>query len=167
MQPSDYGVDFAGHADSATTEKQCDERCQPRCELHGTTWHIATGQAIGQCYRGIGPRNFASSSMRSKRVCRASNPPLPPLNDGISKVKVLDGADAPERWVMTPPDRTLVMAKHHANRLGFSAWPDSNPARPPGKLTARDLRALTPLIWEHVNPYGRFELDMEARLPIS
>ena len=35
-----------------------------------------------------------------------------------------------------------------------------------GKLTARDLRALTPLIWEHVNPYGRFELDMEARLPI-
>jgi hypothetical protein len=36
-----------------------------------------------------------------------------------------------------------------------------------GKLTARDLRALTPLIWEHVNPYGRFELDMEARLPID
>jgi hypothetical protein len=35
------------------------------------------------------------------------------------------------------------------------------------KLTARDLRALTPLIWEHVNPYGRFELDMEARLLID
>jgi TnpA family transposase len=28
------------------------------------------------------------------------------------------------------------------------------------KLTARDLGALTPLFWEHVNPYGRFELDM-------
>ena len=28
------------------------------------------------------------------------------------------------------------------------------------RLTATDLRALTPLIWEHVNPYGRFELDM-------
>ena len=24
------------------------------------------------------------------------------------------------------------------------------------KLTPRDLRALTPLIWDHVNPYGRF-----------
>jgi hypothetical protein len=36
-----------------------------------------------------------------------------------------------------------------------------------GRLTARDLRALTPLIWEHVNPYGRFELDMDARLPIN
>jgi Tn3 transposase DDE domain len=35
------------------------------------------------------------------------------------------------------------------------------------RLTARDIRALTPLIWEHVNPYGRFELDMEARLPID
>jgi hypothetical protein len=23
------------------------------------------------------------------------------------------------------------------------------------------------LIWEHVNPYGRFELDMETRLPID
>ena len=32
------------------------------------------------------------------------------------------------------------------------------------RLTARDLAALTPLIWEHVNPYGRFELDMNARL---
>jgi hypothetical protein len=37
----------------------------------------------------------------------------------------------------------------------------------PGKLTTRDPGALTPLIWEHVNPYGRFELDMEARLPID
>ena len=36
-----------------------------------------------------------------------------------------------------------------------------------GKLTARDLRALTPLIWEHVNPYGRFELDMNARIQLD
>ena len=36
-----------------------------------------------------------------------------------------------------------------------------------GKLTARDLGALTPLFWEHVNPYGRFELDMDTRLPID
>jgi hypothetical protein len=36
------------------------------------------------------------------------------------KVKVLDGADAPERWMMTPPDLALIMTKHHANRLGFA-----------------------------------------------
>lgn len=35
------------------------------------------------------------------------------------------------------------------------------------KLTTRDLGALTPLIWDHVNPYGRFDLDMETRLPID
>jgi hypothetical protein len=28
-----------------------------------------------------------------------------------------------------------------------------------------DCRDPTPLIWEHVNPCGRFELDMDARLP--
>jgi TnpA family transposase len=35
------------------------------------------------------------------------------------------------------------------------------------KLTPRDLRALTPLIWDHVNPYGRFELGMNDRLPLE
>jgi TnpA family transposase len=36
-----------------------------------------------------------------------------------------------------------------------------------GRLTPRDYAALTPLIWEHVNPYGRFDLDMESRLPLD
>ncbi len=36
-----------------------------------------------------------------------------------------------------------------------------------GRLTAEDLRGLTPLIFGHVNPYGRFELDMEERLPLG
>ena len=35
------------------------------------------------------------------------------------------------------------------------------------KLTPRDRAALTPLIWDHVNPYGRFELDMNDRLPLK
>jgi hypothetical protein len=35
------------------------------------------------------------------------------------------------------------------------------------RLTENDLRALTPLTWEHVNPYGRFELDMSTRLPLK
>jgi TnpA family transposase len=33
-----------------------------------------------------------------------------------------------------------------------------------GRLTARDLHALTPLFWGRVNPYGRFELDMGTRI---
>ena len=35
-----------------------------------------------------------------------------------------------------------------------------------GRMTPRDYAALTPLIWEHVNPYGRFDLDMTAQLPL-
>ena len=36
-----------------------------------------------------------------------------------------------------------------------------------GKLTAEDQRALTPLIYGHVNPYGIFHLDMDTRLSID
>ena len=35
------------------------------------------------------------------------------------------------------------------------------------KMSAEDFRALTPLIYAHINPYGSFELDMEKRLPID
>jgi TnpA family transposase len=34
-------------------------------------------------------------------------------------------------------------------------------------LTPRDLRALTPLIYNHVNPYGVFQLDMQQRLNLE
>jgi len=34
-------------------------------------------------------------------------------------------------------------------------------------LKAEDLRALTPLIYSHVNPYGLFQLDMQDRLVIE
>jgi len=36
-----------------------------------------------------------------------------------------------------------------------------------GRMTAEDFRALSPLVYAHVNPYGTFELDMDARLPIA
>lgn len=35
------------------------------------------------------------------------------------------------------------------------------------RLTDEDLRGLTPLLYGHVNPYGRFELDMSKRLPLA
>ena len=36
-----------------------------------------------------------------------------------------------------------------------------------GRLVAADLRALTPLLWAHVNPYGTFTLNMNERLPLE
>jgi TnpA family transposase len=34
-------------------------------------------------------------------------------------------------------------------------------------MTPEDLRALSPLIYSHVNPYGLFKLDMMERIPIE
>ena len=31
----------------------------------------------------------------------------------------------------------------------------------------KDLRALTPLIYSHVTPYGTFRLDLSERIPIA
>ncbi|MFE1822451.1 Tn3 family transposase [Streptomyces anulatus] len=35
------------------------------------------------------------------------------------------------------------------------------------RLTNADRRALSPLFWTHVNPYGRFELNMNSRLDLG
>ncbi|MFD5423179.1 hypothetical protein ACFWJT_34830 [Streptomyces sp. NPDC127069] len=34
-------------------------------------------------------------------------------------------------------------------------------------ITDADRRALSPLFWTHVNPYGRFELDMNSHLDLA
>lgn len=34
-------------------------------------------------------------------------------------------------------------------------------------MQKEDFRALTPLIYTHINPYGSFKLDMEERLPLE
>ncbi|KYC40017.1 hypothetical protein WA1_29100 [Scytonema hofmannii PCC 7110] len=35
------------------------------------------------------------------------------------------------------------------------------------RMKKEDLRALSPLIWVYVNPYGTFRLDMNERLQID
>ena len=36
-----------------------------------------------------------------------------------------------------------------------------------GRMTDEDRRALSPLFWAYVNPYGRFVLDMDSRLDLA
>jgi hypothetical protein len=36
-----------------------------------------------------------------------------------------------------------------------------------GRLTDEDMRGLTPLLYGHANPYGRFDLDMSKRLRLA
>jgi len=35
------------------------------------------------------------------------------------------------------------------------------------QMKKEDLRALTPLIYSHVTPYGQFRLDLSERIPIE
>lgn len=35
------------------------------------------------------------------------------------------------------------------------------------RMTADDLRALSPLLYAHVTPYGAFNLDMQTRLRLA
>ena len=43
--------------------------------------------------------------------------------------------------------------------LGEASWRS--------RMTERDMAALTPLLYVHVNPYGIFELDTSRRLPLD
>ena len=52
--------------------------------------------------------------------------------------------------------------KTGTNRPG--RWDSHMPVR---RLTATNLRALTPLKWQHINPYGTFTLIMQERLPLQ
>ena len=35
------------------------------------------------------------------------------------------------------------------------------------RMTDADMRALSPLVYAHVNPYGLFELNMDERLDLE
>lgn len=35
------------------------------------------------------------------------------------------------------------------------------------RMQSEDFRALSPLFYGHINPYGRFRLDLKERLPID
>jgi hypothetical protein len=52
-----------------------------------------------------------------------------------------------------------VLAAHRQRVLTEPSWF--------GRLTEADHRALTPLLWAHMNPYGLFRLDMNKRLAIE
>jgi hypothetical protein len=43
--------------------------------------------------------------------------------------------------------------------LGDPAWA--------ARMTAADHRGLTPLSYAHINPYGRFEIDLDQRIDFA
>ncbi|WP_405985697.1 Tn3 family transposase [Streptomyces sp. NBC_00872] len=77
----------------------------------------------------------------------------------------LTGADKESQEVSMLALHLLQSALVHVNTLLMQEvladpkWAD--------KLTDADRRALSPLFWTHVNPYGRFELDMNSHLDLD
>ncbi|MFE4688018.1 Tn3 family transposase [Streptomyces sp. NPDC056721] len=77
----------------------------------------------------------------------------------------LAGADRESHEVSMVALHLLQSAPVHVNTLLMQEvladpkWAD--------KLTDADRRALSPLFWTYVNPYGRFELDMNSRLDLD
>jgi len=77
----------------------------------------------------------------------------------------LTGADREHQEVSMLALHLLQSALIHVNTLLLQRvlaepeWHD--------RLSEDDRRALTPLFWSNVNPYGRFRLEMERHLDIE
>ncbi|QKW23926.1 Tn3 family transposase [Kitasatospora sp. NA04385] len=77
----------------------------------------------------------------------------------------LTGADKESQEVSMPALHLLQAALVHVNTLLMQQVP-ADPQWA-DRLTDADRRGLSPLFWTHVNPYGRFGLDMNSRLDLS
>ncbi|HEY5356903.1 MAG TPA: Tn3 family transposase [Streptosporangiaceae bacterium] len=88
-------------------------------------------------------------------------------NDKIfyGKEGVLTGADREHAEVSMLALHLLQSSLVYVNTrllqavLRDPAWAD--------RLTPEDRRGLSPLFWSHINPYGRFRLDMDTRLDLA
>ena len=95
------------------------------------------------------------------------------INDGLNVIEQWNSANFARRGEVSSnrrEDREASMLSLHLlqNRMvcGNTLMIQNVLARREWKarLTARNLHALTPLFWTHVNPYGRFDLNMRTRI---
>ena len=78
--------------------------------------------------------------------------------------------DSGPPWVATPFDVELFHLLLHAGlsrRSGKCDRTTYRETRQSTALTNEDRRALTPLFWAHVAPYGEIKLDMRSRLTLN
>jgi hypothetical protein len=85
-----------------------------------------------------------------------------------------------DHWTVLPAELALLANKTGATRLGLHLLQACLVfvnvlmlqvvlAEPPWaeRMTPEDYRGLTPLVFAHVTPYGRFELNLDTRIPID
>jgi len=140
-------------------------------------------RAVRNALPGVVERNaeaFRYPSITNSAVGFASEPLRREIHEGLNVIEQWNGANdfvffakRGELASNRHEDHEVTMLSLHLlqNCLVFinALMMQQVLARPhwQRRLTAIDQRALTPLIWEHVNPYGRYELDTDARLALA
>lgn len=87
------------------------------------------------------------------------------LRSGTGKDGDLTGSDKESQEVSMLALHLLQSALVHVNTLLLQEILSEEKWQK--RLTDADRRALSPLFWTHVNPYGRFELDMDSHLEVA
>lgn len=85
-------------------------------------------------------------------------------------VQVVENWNSANKDLFYGKDGDLAGADKESQEVSMLALPMQEVLADPkwaDKLTDADRRALSPLFWTHVNPYGRFELDMNSRLDLE
>ncbi|MGI8647300.1 MAG: hypothetical protein DLM55_04540 [Acidimicrobiales bacterium] len=70
-------------------------------------------------------------------------------------------------WTLVGNYWHLVKNKSGATRLGFSVLLVLEDPEFHDLVGDIERRAMSPLFWSNINPYGRFRLDMDTRLDLS
>jgi hypothetical protein len=68
-------------------------------------------------------------------------------------------------FALIPAGALLQSALVHINTLLLQTVLEQPTFR--ASIGPDERRALSPLFWSHINPYGRFELDMDSRLDFA
>lgn len=76
-----------------------------------------------------------------------------------------DGAVRDDQEVSVAALHLLQSCLVYVNTLMLQRVLEENTWRE--RMTREDVRGLTPLVWGHVSPYGRFDLDMTSRIDLE
>jgi hypothetical protein len=71
--------------------------------------------------------------------------------------------------VLLRGDSLLTESKEEVTKklCGCNENPPGVASKKEKRMKPEDWRGLTPLFYQHVNPYGRFTLDLTQRIPLS
>jgi len=131
---------------------------------------LQIGAALVELGRAV-KSTFVARYLRSEALRREINDGLQVVENWNSangvlfygKDRELTGADRDSQEVSVLALHLLQSALVYVNTLLLQRIMADQPIT----LTAEDRRALSPLFWTHVRPYGTFQLHLDRRLDLN